>query len=123
MAAPELVSDSVTNWAELYVPPATEKVGVAAIGRMGSAQLVGARLSTGWNGATAAARAKSCGTFCVGLLMMLSIAPSVFVAGTPATLVRLNRLPQADPSPATPPVELMQDASMFPSVLISVLDA
>src|ERR1039458_10886901 len=120
MAAAEVVSDNVTNCAELYVPPRIEKVGIAAIGRIGSAQLDGATLSTGWNGVTAPARLNSAAAFCVGLLMMFSIAPSVFVGTDLPTVVRLNRLPQADRSPATPPVVLMQEAIMFPKVLISV---
>jgi hypothetical protein len=53
---------------------------------------------------------------------MFSIAPSVFVGTELPTVVRLNRLPQADPAP-TPPVVLMQEAIMFPKVLISVLEA
>src|ERR1017187_1788827 len=107
MTAPEVASDSDTNCAELYVPPPIENVGVAAIGRIGSAQLDGATLSTGWNGVTAPARANSAEAFCVGLLMMFSIAPNVFVGTTLPAVVRLNKFPQAEWSPATPPVVLM----------------
>src|SRR5580704_9214268 len=120
MTAPVVVSDSVTNCAEPNVPPPIENVGIAAIG---SAQLDGETMSTGWNGATAPARLNSAKAFCVGLLMMFSIAPSVLVGATPLALVRLNKFPQADKSPATPPVELMHEARMFPSVLISLLES
>src|ERR1035438_2987434 len=123
MTAPAVESVSVTNTGEPYVPVPVEKPGVAAIGSIGSAQLDGATLSTGWNGVTAPARANSAAAFCVGLLMMFSIAPNVFVGATPPTVVRLNRLPQAELSPATPPVVLTQEAIMFPKVLISVLEA
>src|SRR5215469_4169849 len=80
-------------------------------------KLGGAEVSVGWKGGVGGVSAKRAEVFRVGFLARLRSAEIVLVgAGLGVIVVREKSVPQRDPSPAVPPVELMQAAAMSASV-------
>ena len=81
-------------------------------------KLAGAEVRVGWKGGVGGVRAKSAEVFCIGLLARLRSAEIVLMgAGLGITVVSEKSVPQREPSPAVPPVELTQEAAMSASVL------
>ena len=74
-------------------------------------------VAVGWKGEAAVARFANAVTLLPGYFAILSAAVTVSVGAAPPGGVEFaKRVPQAEPSPATPPVELMHAARMSPSV-------
>jgi hypothetical protein len=75
--------------------------------------------NVGSNGAPiAGARPKMTETFAVGLFAIFSPAPITSTGGVPPLgVAAANKVPQTDPSPATPPAEFTQVDRIFASVL------
>src|SRR5581483_5780557 len=91
---------------------------VAAGGMRTMRKSDGAAVRVGWKGGVGGVRAKSAAVFCVGLLARLRSAAMVLVgAGLGEMVVRVKSWPQREPSPAAPPVELMQAETMSARVL------
>ena len=92
--------------------------------RICSAQLGGSPAIVGWKGADGVTRMLRKRFGLTGVKATERAAPMVSVGAAPEEgLVKRNRVPQGDPSPDTPPAELMHGASTSPSVFSLVGEA
>ena len=104
-----------TYWVPVSVQSDAETENpVAAMVR---SQFAGRVRSVDSKGPLAGSNANIGATLTVGWRRILTMAPTVSVgAGLPEIVASVKSWPQALPSPATPPAELMQAATMSPSV-------